>query len=271
MKISVYSLSASDKKVSEVIELAKKYQCDGIEWWCRENAHIDLNNLKQSAVEVAKMMDGSGLLCAGLAPYFNFNETREYISKIFEAANILKTRNVRCHSYIFNGDVSVEQLITQQRKWLEDIVLPEAEKFDVRFNIEQHHYQIGCTPNVCRQLVDLLPEKHFGIIFDPGNSAVEGFTRPEYAISVFGKYLAHVHVKNCKQVPVSDGAIPGRKYKFEFVSLAEGDIDWVAIIKALAKAGYEGFVSLEALDKRPSEQKLEQDITFLHQAIKQTT
>ncbi|MCM8759314.1 MAG: sugar phosphate isomerase/epimerase [Candidatus Omnitrophica bacterium] len=269
MKISVYSLSASDKKVWEVIELAKKYNCDGIEWWCRENAHIDLTNLKKSAGEAAKLMEGSGLICAGLAPYFKFNETKDYLAKIFEAANILKTRNVRCHSHYFDGSIPFEHLMKEQRKWLEEIVLPEAERFDVRLNIEQHHTNICCTPNACRQLVDGLPEKHIGIIFDPGNSAVEGFTRPEYSISVFGKYLAHVHVKNCRQVNISEGAVSGRRYKMEFGSLAEGDLDWFAIIKALKNANFDGFISLEALDKRPTEQKFEQDIVFLQDALKQ--
>ncbi len=267
MKISVYSLSASDKKVSEVIDLALKYGCDGIEWWCRENAHIDLNDLKNSANEVIKLMDASGLVCAGIAPYFKYNESADYIAKIFEAANILKTRNVRCHSYIFDGSIPVDELMQKQRKWLEEVVMPEAERFNVRLNIEQHHIHICCTPNACRQLVDGLPEKHFGIIFDPGNSAVEGFTRPEYSISVFGKYLAHVHVKNCKQSQSSEGAVSGRRYKMDFGSLAEGDLDWIGIMKMLKKANYEGFLSLEALDKRPSETKFEQDIVFLKNAL----
>ncbi|MCX7705175.1 MAG: sugar phosphate isomerase/epimerase [bacterium] len=269
MKISVYSLSASDKKVSEVIELAKKYRCDGIEWWCRENAHIDLKDLKKSATEVAKMMEGSGIVCAGLAPYFKFNEPKDYMAKIFEAANILKTRNVRCHSYHFDGGISFDELMQRQRRWLEEVVLPEAEKFDVRLNIEQHHINICCTPNACRQLVDGLSERYVGIIFDPGNSAVEGFTRPEYSISVFGKYLAHVHVKNCRQITETEGAVSGRKYKMEFGSISEGDLDWIAIIKALKNAKFEGFLSLEALDKRPSEKKFEEDIVFLKEAVKQ--
>ncbi len=268
MKISVYSLSAADKKVDEVIELVKKFGCDGIEWWCRENAHINLTDLKNSAKEVAKLMEDSGLVCAGISPYFKYNEPSDYIARIFEAANILKTRNVRCHSYTFDGSIPVNELMQKQRKWLEDVVLPQAEKFDVRLNIEQHHNHICCTPNACRQLVDGLPEKHFGIIFDPGNSAVEGFTRPEYSISVFGKYLSHVHVKNCTQSQSSEGAVSGRKYKMEFGSIAEGDIDWVGIIRVLYRTGYNGFLSLEALDKRPSEKKFEDDIVFLKNALK---
>lgn len=267
MKVSVYSLSASDKKPVEVVHLAKRYNCDGIEWWCRESAHIDLLNLMSSAREVSKITSESGLLCAGIAPYFKYNEPREYLSKIFEAARILNTRNVRCHSYPFDGSTPVEDLIKKQRKWLEEVVLPEAEKADVRVNIEQHHNMICCTPNACRDLVDGLPEKNIGIIFDPGNSAVEGFTRPEYSISVFGKYLAHVHVKNCKQTQTTGRAVSGRKYKMEFGSVAEGDLDWKSIIAALQKSGFNGFISLEALDKRPSEKKVEEDIVYLQKIL----
>ena len=271
MKSSVYSLSVFDKKPDEVVYLAKKYQCDGIEWWCTENGHINLSNLISSAKEVSKITSESGLLCAGIAPYFTYNETKEYLAKIFEVAQILHTRNVRCHSYIFDGSVSVEDLITKQRKWLEEIVLPQAEKADVRINIEQHHNMICCTPNACRCLIDGLPERHIGIIFDPGNSAVEGFTRPEYSISVFGKYLAHVHVKNCRQTSQTQDATSGRKYAFEFGALSEGDLDWKDIVAALQKSGFDGFLSLEALDKRSSETKMAEDIVYLQTLLKEIT
>jgi sugar phosphate isomerase/epimerase len=53
----------------------------------------------------------------------------------------------------------------------------------------------------------------------------------------------------------------------EFGSVAEGDLDWKSIIAALQKSGFNGFISLEALDKRPSEKKFEEDIVYLQKIL----
>jgi len=267
MKISLYSLSLSDRTPVQVVELAKKYGCDGIEWWCRENGHVDRANLEKSAKEISSIMDGSELEVAGLSPYFDFSENKDILARLFEAAQILGARNIRCHSYAFTGEIPVQELMRRQRGWLEAVVIPEAQRAGVRIMIEQHHNQICCTPNACRELVDGLPEENIGVIFDPGNSLFEGYTRPEYAISVIGKYLSHVHVKSARPV-AEKGAVPsGRRYPMEFGAIASGDLDYEKIVAVLKAKGFDGFLSLEALDGRPGEQKMEQDILFLRKLV----
>lgn len=270
MKTSIYSLSCADKNPAQVIKLAEKYNCEGIEWWCREKGHVDMNAIPQSAEEVAKMMKDSRLETAGIAPYFKYNETKEEIAKIFGVARILNTRKVRCHSYPFPGDgVSVSELMERQMGWLEKEVLPMTEKFDVQLNIEQHHNMICCTPNACLQMVGNFPPERIGIIYDPGNSLFEGFTKTAYALSVMGKYINHVHVKSARYV-TEGGSVPsGRKHPMEFGTLEKGDLNWEDIIKQLCGIGYKGYLSLEALDERESETKLREDIPFLQNILKE--
>ncbi len=45
MKLGIYSLSLKDKTPGEVIDLALEYKCEGVEWWCREGGHIDVDSL----------------------------------------------------------------------------------------------------------------------------------------------------------------------------------------------------------------------------------
>ncbi len=268
MNIGVYSLSLSDKTPQEIINLAKKYKIEGIEWWCKEKGHVDSRNLETSAKEVAKIMRNSNIQSLGIAPYFKGSETHEEIKVIFNAASILGAKLIRCHSYNFTGDIPVCELRKKQRLWLEDIVIPSAKQFDVKLVIEQHHYSICCTPDACRNLIEGLPSTHIGIIFDPGNSLIEGYTRPEYAIDVLGEYLAHVHVKSCKPV-IEGGHIPqGRKYSLQWGKLEDGDLDWEEIIKLLHTVGYDGYLSLEALDQRESEQKIKEDVPYLQNIIR---
>lgn len=271
MKISVYSISLHDKTPKQIVEIARKYSCDGIEWWCRENGHVNLENLDFSVKEILKIMKESGLEVAGLAPYFKFSETRERVRVIFNIARELGARIIRCHSYSFTGETSYFKLMGKQRNWLENVIIPVAEEFDVKLVIEQHHHQICCTPNACRQLMDGLPVNRVGIIYDPGNSLIEGYTTPEHALNIIGEYLAHVHVKSCKQV-VEGGNIPeGRRYPIEWGKLEDGDLDWENIIRLLHKIGYAGYLSLEALDKRESEQKIKEDIPYLQKILEKVS
>ena len=271
MKLGVYSLSLSDKKPTAVVKLALKYGCQGVEWWCKEGgSHIDTANLESTARKVAGLMRKSGLETIGLAPYFKFGETPEHLKPVFAAARTIGAVNIRSHSFDFNGEVPVAELMRKQRRWLEESVVPTAEQFGVRLVIEQHHYNICCTPNACRQLVDGLPPERVGVIFDPGNSQFEGYTRPAYAISVLGRYLAHVHVKSCRPVRKMTGdSVPqARKYPMFWGTLSKGDLDWELIIAELHKAGYQGYLSLEALDARKSNRKMQEDIPYLESILK---
>jgi len=269
MRLSIYSLSLPDKTVDQVIEATQQCGCAGIEWWCKEKGHVDAAHVEASAAELANKMQNSSLTVAGLAPYFTYSETKEQLKPVFHAAAILGAKQIRCHSYLFNGETPYRELFAAQRRWLEERVLPVAEEFDVRLAIEQHHYQICCTPHACRAMCEGLPARYVGIIYDPGNSLMEGYTRPAYAISVMGEYLAHVHVKACKPlVAAASGVVPtGRVYPYEWGSLAAGDLDWRMIIGELRKAGYRGYLSLEDLDQRASDQKITEDIPFIQRIL----
>jgi len=272
MKVGVYSLSLSDKKPAEVVESARTHGCAGVEWWCREGGHVDRANLAASARTVAALMKESGLETAGLAPYFNTPEARKpgEVEAVFAAARTLGARNVRCHSFGYPDPdkTPYAELMKRQRGWLEDVVVPAAERAGVRLNIEQHHYNICCTPNACRQLVEGLPVKRVGVIYDPGNSLWEGFTDAPYAVDVLGPYLAHVHCKASAPVFAGGGVPRGRRFAHVWGAMKDGELDWEGIVRALAAAGYDGYLSIEALDQRPSDRKMAEDAPFLLELLK---
>jgi len=246
-----------------VIALARKYRCDGIEWWCRENGHIDARDPEKSAEDIGRLMEDAQMEVSGLAPYFKFNESSREIARVFKVAKILKTSRVRCHSYAFTGETPFRELMDRQISWLEKEVLPVTGEFGMQLNIEQHHNMICCTPNACLQMVEKFHPERIGIIYDPGNTLFEGYTRINYTFSVMGRYINHVHVKSARYV-AEGGSVPsGRRYPMEFGTLEKGDLDWEEIIKQLNAIGYKGFLSLEALDARDSETKLREDIPFL--------
>ena len=45
-------------------------------------------------------------------------------------------------------------------------------------------------------LVERHPPERAGVLYDPGNTAIEGYLSPALTIARLGRHLRHVHVKN---------------------------------------------------------------------------
>lgn len=75
--------------------------------------------------------------------------------------------------------------------------------------------------------------------WDPANALFAGEERPwEGGFRELAPWVGHVHVKDV--LPAGSG--PGAP---RFVPLGEGALDWAAQLRALARAGYQGFLTLE--------------------------
>jgi L-ribulose-5-phosphate 3-epimerase len=70
--------------------------------------------------------------------------------------------------------------------------------------------------------------------FDVGNVLAWGY--PEQWIDILGERIARVHVKDFK---TQVGNITG------FVQLLEGDVNWPAVMAALHRIGYDGYLTAE--------------------------
>jgi L-ribulose-5-phosphate 3-epimerase len=86
-----------------------------------------------------------------------------------------------------------------------------------------------------RTFVDQFHSPYLQTHFDIGN--VMQFGYPEDWILTLGSRIKRIHVKDYK---LSNRAEQGR-----FVGLLEGDVNWKAVMAALVKTGYNGFMSPE--------------------------
>jgi hexulose-6-phosphate isomerase len=80
----------------------------------------------------------------------------------------------------------------------------------------------------------------FGINYDTGNSASYGFN-PSVEISLFGKYIDNVHIKD-------------RIYKGNTVPLGEGNTDFLTIFKKLKQIKYKGNFILQGARSKNNQQ-----------------
>ena len=107
--------------------------------------------------------------------------------------------------------------------------------------LENHPDSLAPSTTLTRELIDAHRPDEVGVLWDPGNGIIEGHLDPRLAIADLGAYLHHVHVKNIAW------RRSGGVWSWSYVSLATGMLDWVALLRALAAAGYRGRLSIDHL------------------------
>lgn len=110
-----------------------------------------------------------------------------------------------------------------------------AEHARVYLNPENVWNKFLLSPLEMRAFVDQFHSPWLQTHFDIGNVMQYGY--PQDWILILGSRIKRVHVKDYK---LSARAEQGR-----FVDLLEGDVDWKAVMEALVKVGYKGFLSPE--------------------------
>lgn len=119
-------------------------------------------------------------------------------------------------------------------------ILPTAEKLGVTLGIENVWNKFLLSPLEMRDFIDGFKSSAVGSYLDVGNILLTGY--PEHWISILGKRIVRVHVKDFK---TSIGTAAG------FVDMLEGDVDFDSVKKALAEVGYDGYVTAEMLPYQP--------------------
>ena len=85
---------------------------------------------------------------------------------------------------------------------------------------------------------------------------------------MLGKYLAHVHVKNAVLTPAGEEEFGATKYAQTWAPMKKGSANLAAMIKALKKVGYDGWLSVEDFsNEKPTREKLEENIAYLKELL----
>lgn len=113
-------------------------------------------------------------------------------------------------------------------------VLDYAVPRDVTIAIEPHVFTILESPLTTKQIIDEIDSPFLRVQFDISHFDVLGFTLDE-SVSVLAPLAVHTHVKDQR----------GRAPNHEFLTPGTGPFDYVAYLKAMRQAGYEGFITGE--------------------------
>jgi len=113
---------------------------------------------------------------------------------------------------------------------------PDIEAAGVYTGLENVWNGFFMSPFDMANFIDRTDCRYVSAYYDVGN--VIAFSWTEYWIEVLDKRISHIHVKDFKR---NGGINSGGT----FVDLLEGDVNWAAVVPALKKAGFDGYLTAE--------------------------
>ncbi|MBI2439855.1 MAG: sugar phosphate isomerase/epimerase [Lentisphaerae bacterium] len=117
--------------------------------------------------------------------------------------------------------------------------IKEAEKRKVTLALENVWGWFLTDPMAMKCFVDQFKSRRVGVYFDVANCLINGF--PEHWIEILGKRIAALHFKNFTRQDCG-----GNMHGFGD-DLFKGDVNWKAVLSALAKIKYKGPITVEML------------------------
>jgi len=283
VKLSVYTLACPEYTFQQAAARLAELKVPAVEWrvgqvpkkivfdprdpvrfWSANRATIPLEGMGKVARKVARITADHGLkvsfLAGGPPP-----DDLEMIRRQMGAAETLGAPAIRVGGGGKQGEDPVAAFEEARRAW--DGVEKLAARTRIRAVVEIHHYTLLPSASAARRFLEGRDPRHVGVLYDPGNQVWEGFERPDYALPLLRPWLAHVHVKNARPWVTGADELRRLQYGYRWCSLRTGVLDWPAIVRALRKVGYKGYLSLEDFNPDTQAEEKLKDFVDLFRVI----
>jgi len=241
--------------LKQCLQLAKDAGFDGIE------LNYDLDNdlsPRSGAKEyraLRKTAESIGIAISGLCSFLYWpysltsnnvaqrNRGLELANLMMRAAHELGVENLlvvpgAVHiPWIKDHDPVPNDLCDRRAREAIGKLVPQAEKLGVYLNIENIFFNgYLMTPAEMNAFVDSFKSKHVRVHFDTGN--IMFFQFPEHWIAQLGTRIKNTHFKEFTK--------NGTDHSLEsFRPLLDGTTNWPAVMEALDKTGYRGYLTFE--------------------------
>jgi hexulose-6-phosphate isomerase len=136
---------------------------------------------------------------------------------------------------VVNPETSYQDAWTRSQRVVKERLLPLARELKVVIGMENVWNKFLLSPLEMARYVDEFASPYVKAYLDVGNMLFYGY--PQDWARTLGKRIHRVHIKDFK--------LERGKGQFAWVNLGEGDLDWVAVRKALGDVGYGGWVTTE--------------------------
>jgi hexulose-6-phosphate isomerase len=136
---------------------------------------------------------------------------------------------------VVDAQTSYQDAWTRSQRVIRERLLPLAEELEIVIAIEEVWNKFLLSPLEFVEYVDEFESPWVKAYLDVGNMIFYGY--PQDWIRTAGERVAKVHVKDFK--------LDRGEGRFYWKNLGEGDVDWVAVRRALSEVGYDGWVTTE--------------------------
>ena len=244
--------------IEEKFLLAKEAGFQGFEIDLSEDGPVNLKSTKAELEAFRALAEKHGLELSGLMSflYWGANAASADPAVREKAAEIL-ARQIECAQQLgidtilaVPGAVGVDFIpgseivrydtAYERATGFIKAALPLAESAGITIAVENVWNKFLLSPLEMGAFVDQFDSKNVGVYFDVANALAFGY--PEHWIEILGPRIKRVHFKDYRRnVATVDG----------FCDLLSGDVDWPAVIAALRKVGYKGWVTAEMIPPVP--------------------
>ena len=213
-------------------------------------------DLSQEEIDKAKrLVDASGLKVAAIGSslfkcplregseatgggYFTggkgYVEHIATIDHCFELARIFGTQMVRTFAFWREGDLTDSVLDEIAERLL--VPVQKAEQAGMALVLENEHQTFIGSGEESRRLLDRIPSKSFGLIWDPGNAYHTGEVPYPDGYERVKERTVHVHIKDADRDEAGE---------YHWMPVGKGEMDITGQLQALIDDRYTGIVSLE--------------------------
>ena len=265
--ISIWAFSETDLKKN--MKQAKDLGFDGIELALEETGTVSPETTKEQAAEIVEYAKEIGLKLYSIATglYWKYSITDNDATLRNKAIQLAKD-HIRIASYFgcetillvagavkvnFAPELGVVDYETAYNRALAAVkeLSAVAEEYNVKIAVENVGNQLLISPVEMRDFIDKINSPYVVSYFDVGNVLYTGC--PEHWIKALGNRIDKIHFK--------DYAMVEGVYEVE-CDLLRGDVDYIAVMKALKDINYKGWVTAEVFPYR-----LGNDVMLKHTAI----
>ncbi|MFV0464499.1 MAG: sugar phosphate isomerase/epimerase family protein [Lachnospiraceae bacterium] len=250
---SLFSFSDS-ADISAAFQLIKDAGYDGVEPVMSEYGYINPCSTVREIIQIKKIADNIGIDIPSVGVWSlwennlvsNHSSIRrkaiDIIKKQMEIASILGADTI----LVIPGYVGCEFALNPEHirydiaydRAMEAFcrLSSEAEKSRIVIGIENVWNKFLLSPLEMRNFIDTVNSNYVGVYFDVGNIIYNGY--PEDWIDILGNRIKKVHLSDYRREQTGVGG---------FVDLFAGDVDFIAVTKALKQIGYDNYLTVEIL------------------------
>ena len=247
MRFCGHTMGAPNYDALQAMRLFKDIGCDGIEFRCAKDGHIDTETISPDRVKeiAAAAARDIGIQVACLTPYYQDYVRPEArlksiagMKRAVEVAADLGCPLVRAYGGIlppagFSRETAWEAAVSGVRE-----IGRFAAPLGVSLAVENHVGTLAMGAAETVQFVREVGLANVGVLFDYAWVYVAGKESASQAVAMTRPHLLHAHVKDwifCG--PTMD--------KRQACLMGEGAIDWRTVLLLLDQAGYTGYLCVE--------------------------